>query len=122
MQKTLLCDKCRTVFYVTPDEIKARRKGDLEVMYYVCPNCHAHFLASVTNAEMRNLIQRRMAAQIKVRLAVRNRFRKATQRKWELEVERTEAEQKLLLPDLIKLGDALLAGISEHEVNEDGQG
>lgn len=110
MNRQVMCDRCGKNFVVEKSCCCAIESGDLSVQYFSCPFCGTKYQILTTDTKMRELIEKRKVAQMKLKAAFVNKFRKKTIEEYERELAKLKAEQEHLLPDLKKRGEDILRG------------
>ena len=92
------------------------RDGDLEVQYFSCPVCGAKFHILTTNSVMRDLIERRKAVQLKIKMARIKRFKEHTFKKYLREYEQIKKDQEKIFHSLKAQGEKILLEVSKKGV------
>lgn len=102
------CDKCGK--WITHDTafFSTIEKDGLKVLHFSCPFCGEKYHVHTENAEMHELIGRRTAVQTMIRVAREKKLRRQTIRKYQRELQKIIQKQKKLMPELKRLGEAIL--------------
>ena len=106
--KPVDCDECGVQFAVDDSRIGSAKKDDLEVQYLSCPSCGAKSLIFVSDSQMRSLVERRKAVQMKIKAAHAKRFKERTFKKYMREYEKIKKEQEDMMPALKAAGEKFL--------------
>lgn len=105
---TVDCDKCGTSFVLDDTCTGMLKRDNLVVQYVSCPTCGAKYPAFTSDTEMRKLIERRKAVQLKIKAAFAKKFREKTIRKYEKELDQIKRQQQKLMPKLKAAGEDIL--------------
>lgn len=105
---TVDCDKCGTSFVLDDTCTGMLKRDNLVVQYVSCPTCGAKYPAFTSDTEMRKLIERRKAVQLKIKAAFAKKFREKTIWEYEKELDQIKRQQKKLMPGLKATGEKIL--------------
>ena len=105
---TIDCNKCKAPFVLDDSCMGVLKKGDFVVQYIACPACGAKYQAFTSDTEMRQLVERRKAVQLKIKAAFAKKFREKTIRKNEKEFDQIKRQQQRLMPKLKAAGENIL--------------
>ena len=93
------CNKCQCKFTVSELSVQ-ELSGELQAQEFSCPECRAKYLVLLTDANLRQLIDKRIRLANRQHLAMQKRLKEATLRKYINEIDsldkKIEQEQKAL--------------------------
>ena len=104
----ITCEKCGSSFYRADCQMEQVEEKDLTVTFFRCPDCKKPYLVLASNAEMRELIDRRKAIREKLMAAHSKKFGEDSFKKYIREDLRIKKKQMAILPDLQKRGKKVL--------------
>lgn len=120
MNNLTSCDRCSKEFYLSPALVRKVEYGDLHVDYLFCPYCGAKYAAFVSDSKMRELVAARQRIRDKFKAGHQKKFREKTLRKYQEELDKIKAQQREILPELMKRGQELLDGKAEEQTDAEG--
>lgn len=115
MNKNIECNKCGSEFLLDESRFGVIKKDDLVVEYFSCPVCGEKYHVFTSNSEMRALVKKRKAVQLKIRAAFTKKFREKTLQKYEQELDQIKKEQQAILPRLKCAGEKILQANAETD-------
>ena len=102
------CNKCSKWFALDGSLYGVAVADGLTVQYFSCPACGEKYHVLTLNDEMRKLIERREAIQVKIRAAHAKKFWEKTIKGYIKELDDIKAKQEKLFQELKPLGEAIL--------------
>lgn len=106
MTSNIMCNACGNIFDVK--KILAKKHGDYEVQYFVCPKCGQKYQIITTDSKLRDLIQRRKRIDRKFQLMRGKHFRKEAIQNLELELSEVKSTSERMAKDLKEVGERIL--------------
>ena len=113
MNDVSVCNKCGIEFIPDKSLLGEIQKDDLVVQYFTCPECGERYHVFTSDSEMRVLIERRRAVQMKIRAAFTKKFREKVIREYERVLDQIKQKQESIWPQLKKLGEEITRGAVE---------
>lgn len=80
------CNKCQCKFTVSELSVQ-ELSGELQAQEFSCPECGAKYLVLLTDANLRQLIDKRIRLANRQHLAMQKRLKEATLRKYINEID-----------------------------------
>lgn len=115
MSEVTVCNKCGTEFIPDKSQFGEIKKDDLVVWYFSCPTCGEKYHVFTSNSEMRSLVEKRKAVQMKIRAAFTKKFQKKTIREYEQELDQIKKRQESIGPRLKRLGEDIIRGMAKQK-------
>lgn len=115
----IICNKCGAEFSAGRSDILTLADGEIEVQYFTCPKCSWRYQVLTTDAEFRELIERRKKLTKQIRMAHVKKFREKVIRGYEQKLADIESLQKQSRQRLKRRGEELL-GNSDRKEETDG--
>lgn len=113
MNEVSVCNKCKAEFIPDMSLLGEIQKDDLVVQYFTCPNCGERYHVFTSDSEMRALIEKRRAVQMKIRAAFSKKFREKVIQGYERELDQIKKKQESMWPRLKKQGEEIIRGAVE---------
>lgn len=115
MNEIAVCNKCGTEFIPDKSQFGEIKKDDLVVLYFSCPTCGEKYHVFTSNSEMRGLVEKRKAVQMKIRAAFAKKFREKVIQEYERELEQIKKKQESIGPRLKSLGEDIIRGMAKQK-------
>ena len=111
---TTKCNECGKDFDMHPEDIKTLfYEEELEVKYFICPHCGSSYVFFASDEKMRKLVAQRKGVEQQILAARALHFKSKVIRGYIRNLEKIKAEQKLMLPKLLKRGEEVLAELEK---------
>lgn len=110
----IICYNCGHQFCRDRSLFRTIERGDLVIQYFTCPACGKRYHVFTSDTKMRNLIQRQMQVQTRIKAAFVGKFREKTIRGCERELDKIKREQDAIMPALRVAGEKILYG-EDHD-------
>lgn len=113
MNQSMECNECGREFLLDETRFGVIKNGDLVVEYFSCPVCGERYPVFTSDSEMRALVKKHKAVQMKIQAAFAKKFREQTIQEYERELDQIKKAQESIWPRLKELGEEIIRGTVE---------